>query len=87
MDALQRLTAGHEDLASGQLAQYLALAVRGRLTLSNAVEHALGWVATKMGLLDMFSHRKQNAFRDSIVSQQRLSGMLCDYIKFPQSKR
>ena len=24
------------------------------LTLSNAVEHARGWVATKMGLLDIF---------------------------------
>ncbi len=23
-------------------------------TLSNAVEHARGWVATKMGLLDIF---------------------------------
>ena len=26
---------------------------RGKRTRSNAVEHALGWVATKMGLLDM----------------------------------
>ena len=28
---------------------------RGKRTRSNAVEHALGWVATKIGLLDMFA--------------------------------
>ena len=55
VDASQNISTGHEDLSynvshcSGQLENY------ARLALSKAVLHALGCVATKIGLVDIVS--------------------------------
>lgn len=61
VDALQRIPAGHEDLSLRASQFHLALLEslsKGYVlrTRSKAVEHALGWVATKMGLADMVNY-------------------------------
>lgn len=52
MDALERVATSHKDLlfVSWSISTWSS----GLRTLSKAVEHARGWVATKMGLLDIF---------------------------------
>jgi hypothetical protein len=54
MDTLQSITASHKDLASSQNNPRERWRRRRSYTLSKAVEHARGWVATKIGLVDMF---------------------------------
>jgi hypothetical protein len=54
MNAFQNVAAGHEDLWGEQRSvNTYPAALFCRRTLSNAVEQALGWVATKIGFFDM----------------------------------
>lgn len=51
VNGVNALTAGHKDLASVLIGDVLRQ--KFNLTLSKAVEHARGWVATNTGLFDM----------------------------------
>lgn len=52
VDALQGIPAGHEHLLTGELDHCRPV---DAITLSNAVEQARGWVATKIGFCDMIT--------------------------------
>lgn len=50
---VERITAGHEYLEKLQMNEGMTFDPSKRLTLSNAVEHARGCVATKIGFFDI----------------------------------
>ncbi len=64
MDTFEGVTV-HEDLQSDELQDDNWRACS--ITLSKAVEHERGWVATKMGLFDMFEA--------DVTKDQRCSSM------------
>lgn len=73
VDSLERVAAGHENLRRRLSARGLGVVGRDlstRLTRSNAVEHARGWVATKTGLFDMVKCLKHDrSYVSSVLSQ------------------
>lgn len=63
MDAFESVAPSHENLQSDKLrAQHWS---EYSFTLSKAVEHARGWVATKIGLFDMFDANNDRNQRSS----------------------
>ena len=75
MDAFDSVALSHEHLQSDKLQNQNQNQWKLLFTLSNAVEHERGWVARKMGLLDM---SKAN---DGEIQQEDLRDVAKDILK------
>lgn len=64
MDGLEDIPPLHEDLHAIRRSVAQGWGARGRSTRSKAVEHARGWVATKMGLSDMRAVARRSCSRN-----------------------
>ena len=84
VDAGKVVLAGHKNLVHVISVEFTTRIVHLELTLSNAVEHARGWVATKMGLVDIFGTAPPN-LGHQLWSSYKISGLIGDFNVTPRN--